>query len=389
LAGINPAHFLIGAHVAKHMSPELRAELLTGAHLSSVDALSAHRSVDSIVRGYDPLSKSVRAAAEWSRQHGAKQAIAKFLPQTLRRSSNVLLATNALLTEALPQYGALGKLALADFRETQGSWVKALAHQKQLAEEFAKGAANPKTMVRYQKAIEETYGNYTHMSPAARKVLSTVAPFWTWMRSAYKFVYLTLPAHHPIQTALLTAAARGTEEERKELGFDKFAERPLPDWLQGGIPTPGGGEIPLSNYNSFGFAGSPIEGAAKALGPQVSGLKNAAEGRNWLGEEIPGSEQGRIPSLLWGIGTSFVPGANLFLHEKSGKKSFGPPPWSQIFPPASPKDAGYIQYQREPKKTITVPDTSAESTGGTDMSSVFGGASNSGVDLSSVFSGGD
>ena len=143
LAGVNPVHFALGVKAAHALSAEQRAELLTGAHYSSVDAIAPHRSVEAVVTGYDPLSKSVRSFADWSRKHGWKQAAVKAGPQMFSRFSHLLLTTNALLAEKLPQYGVLGKAVLKDIRKTQGSWGKAITHLDEAVQDFAKGIEDP------------------------------------------------------------------------------------------------------------------------------------------------------------------------------------------------------------------------------------------------------
>jgi hypothetical protein len=356
LAGINPAHFAIGRKVEKALTPEEKVELGAGAHFSSVEALAPHRSVESVIRGYDPVSKGVRAAAEWSHQHGWKQAVVKFGPKLLADSSHYLMATNAYLTEVLPQRGAIGKIALREFRDTQKSWTKALVHQRALAEDFAKGVKNPDKMIQFQKDLEEIYGNYTRMSPAARKVLSTVAPFWTWMRAAYKYVYVTMPVHHSIETAFLVASANATLEEREHYGLDKQGEKPIASFLQGAIPLPNGGVFPTSNYNSFGFASNPLEAANRLIIPQYRNILESLAGRDWRGQEIPGGEGGKVAAAFWDMATSFIPGANLFAKETEGRKEFSP----HLNLP-HPYDKSYVEYEREPKQTITVPESGGSS----------------------------
>lgn len=360
LAGINPAHFIIGEKVRRSLTKEQRAELLSGAHFSSVEALAPHRSVENVVRGYDPVSKSIRAAAEWGREHGWKQATVKFAPKLLSQGSRYLMAVNALLTEDLPQRGALGKVAAAELHATQGSWVKALRNLGKIGEDFAKGATDPDKMIRFQKQLEEIYGNYTRMSPAARKVLSTVAPFWTWMRSAYKFVYLTMPAHHSIATGFLAASANATREEREQYGLDKEGEKPLPNYLQGSIPLPDGGVFPTANFNSFGYASDPLGAIEKAPFPQIRNVVEDLAGRDWKGDPIEGGEGDRIAAALWDFATAYVPGANLLGEEVEGQKEFSP----HINLP-HPYDEGYVQYKRKPTETITVPTGGGgESSGG-------------------------
>jgi hypothetical protein len=356
-AGINPAHFLLGSKVKRELSPEAQAELLAGAHYSSQAALNPHRSIESVVRGYDPLSKGIRQATEWSHHHGWKQAVVKLGPKLLGKSSDYLIAVNSFLTEDLPQRGALGKLALAEMKDTQGSWLKALVHQKEIAKDFANKAVNPDKMIRFQKDLELVYGNYTRMSPAARKFLRNISPFWTWFRAAYKFVYLTMPAHRPIATAALTAGSRATQPTREEYGLDKEGEKPLPPFMQGGIPLPGGGIFPTSSYTSFGYASNPVEALSKLPFPQFQGVVEALRGRDWKGEPLEGGDSNKILTALWTLGTGFIPGAPLIAEDSEGKRSLVP----HIPNLPHSYDKGYVNYKRTPTQQITVPASGSSS----------------------------
>lgn len=380
LGGANPLHYYLGNKLRKGMSVEHEAELLAGAHYASLGALNPHRSIESLLRSYDPVSKTIKAAATWSERHGKKQMIVKFGPRLLAKSSDVLVKMNAFITEDLPQRAVLGKAALNEFHATQGSWVKALLEQKKLAESFQKGLDDPATMIRFQKALEEVQGNYTRMSPAARKYLRNISPFWTWFRAAYKFVYLTMPAHHPIQTGLLTGAARATKPTREQYGLVKSGEggkNPLPGYMQSAIPLRGGGAFPLASYSSFGYASNPIEAVARLPFPQFQSVIEALRGRDWKGEPLEGGDNNKIATALWSLATAFIPGAPLFAQEKEGKRTLGPqlPSLPHVY------DRSYIEHKRKPTQTITVPKSEGTSSSGgyayPDLGPVMGGGSSS------------
>lgn len=349
LAGVNPAHLLLGVKAHHALNTEQRAELVGGAHFASVEAVAPHRSVESIITGHDQLSKAVRGYAEWSRKHGPAQAAVKFIPEILNRLSHYLVTTNAAVTEMLPQYGLLGKLMLKDIRKTQGSWRKAMTHFDEAVDSFAKGLNDPDKMIRAQKDLEAVYGNYVRMSPAARKFLSTVSPFWTWYRAAMTFTYLTMPLHHSVATAFLAAAANATRAEREQYGLEKGQDRALPSYYNG-IPLPGGRVFPLASYDSFDYASDPIEATAKLPVPQVRNILEALSGRNWKGEQIPGGEGGKVLGALEAAGGNFIPLANTFLQEEEGRPAFKP---HLSVPHVLSK--GQVEKAREPWETISVP----------------------------------
>lgn len=361
LAGINPFHMIVAHQVLKHTTEDQRAELIPKAHFASVEGLAPHRSVESLVKGADPISKGIRRSAEWSRTHGWEQAAVKFAPEILKQTTHYLLAVNAFVSEDLPQRGAIGKFALAEMAKTQGSWTKAITHFNEAAQDFTKGIEDRSKMVDAQKYLEEIYGNYTNMSPDARKLLGSITPFWTWMRAAYKFVYLTMPAHHSIATGVLTGMARATQDEREQYGLDKEGKEPLPNHLQGALPWPKGGIVPFGSYNSFGYASDPLDAVGKVVAPQLLGAPEALQGIDWKGDPIE-KESDRLRAAAFAFAGSLLPGWNLLVHEKEGAIQVGP---SVNLPHV--EDSGYVQYAREPKQTITVP----KSEGGSGSSDSF------------------
>jgi len=384
LAGIHPGHFAVGVKVAHKMDQEQRAQVLAGAHFSSVDALAPHRSVEAVVTGYDPLSKGARQLAEWSRKHGWKQAAVKAAPKLLSSASHYLLSVNALVTETLPQYGVLGKVALKEMRKTQGSWTRAVAHLDEASQDFAKGLHDPDKIIRLQKDLEQVYGNYTRMSPGARKVLSTITPFWTWMRAAYTFVFWNMPAHHSVATGLLAATANATRAEREQWGLNREGNEPVPTYYQG-IPLPDGGVVPLANYNSFDFASDPLGAVARLPFPQIRNMAEALAGRDWKGDEIKGGEGNRLAAAVWAAAGAFVPFVNTLTEEQEGHKVFAP--HLSLPHEVSPEK---VRKSREPTERITVPAKGSgggSSAGGVDYGKVFSGGGGSSVDYGKVFSG--
>lgn len=390
LAGINPAHLVFGKAAERALSPEDKAKLAQGAFFSSVDVVAPHRSVANVVTADNRLAQSLRDAAEWSQKHGAKQAALKFGPKALSDLSHYFLTTNAYVTEVLPQRGVIGKLAIAEWQATGHSLVSAVKDVQAVADNFAKGvASDPARLIAAQKGIERVLGNYSRMSPAARKVLSNVMPFWTWTRAAYTYVYLTMPIHHPVQTSFIAAASNATRLERESYGLDKQGDRPLPNFLQGGIPDSGDRSVwPTASINSFGFAGGPLSGVTGGIGAQVRTALQAVEGvSGWKQSVIPGSEQDHLIAAGAAVLGGIFPGFNALVEEKNGKKAFNP----HLSLP-HPYDHGYLEYLREPKQTITVPATGSgggsSGAGGVDYGKVFSGGSGSGVDYAKVFGGG-
>ena len=66
LEGINPAHFVIGAHAMKYLTPEEKDLLRSGNFYASVGRFSVHRSAESLFRGNKAWEGAMRAVSEWS-----------------------------------------------------------------------------------------------------------------------------------------------------------------------------------------------------------------------------------------------------------------------------------------------------------------------------------
>jgi hypothetical protein len=354
MAGVTPLDVAAAFKARNALSPERRAQIAEGAHYSSVDKLAPHRSVEAIVTGGNRLAETVREAAEWSHQRGAKQAAVKFLPKAVSGFSNFLLGANARLAESLPTWGLVGKQMRQDIRATQQSWMKSVRLSKDVVDEWAKGLDRPETRIKFQASLEETLGNYSQMSPQARKVLSNAVPFWTWFRAAYKYVYITMPTKRSVQTGLLAALASADQVEREQAGLEKYGKDPVPAWIQGGIPLSDGRIIPTSQYSSFGYASDPLEAVSRAGFAQFSNILEALKGHDYKGDPIEGEDE-RTIAALWGFAGADLPGLNLLFRSEGGKVWFDP---HVSLPHALSRD--YVEYEREPKQTITVP---AESTG--------------------------
>ncbi|MGH2973891.1 MAG: hypothetical protein ACRDLL_03355 [Solirubrobacterales bacterium] len=374
LAGVGPQHFLAGHQLAKRLSEERQAQLF-GAAYSSVEKLSARRTHEDFAGS--ALQGVADAAAAFRAAPGPKQLI-----DLVGKVSHAMLGINSRLTERLPQYGALGKLAMQDVRNVQGQWTALLRLEPKAIEDVVNRLDNPDTLIRWQKGIEEIYGNWSRMSPHARKFLTNFFPFWTWSRAALKLVYSTLPAHHPIQTALLTAAARMTQEEREKLGLDLLGSEPLPSYLQGGIPIRGS-IAPWGKYTSFGYAGHPLESVASGVVPQLRESLAAGEGRDWKGDQLGGDELSHLGAAFGGALGSYVPGFNTvqgLLH--SGPGFLSP---VHVAPPDSLPYLRSLSHSQQ----ITVPEggSGGSSSGGVDYGQLFGGSEGSGIDYGQLFGG--
>lgn len=318
LAGIGPTDIILGRQAIKGrrgipglVDRDLAASesILSGAGYSSVTRQRIHRDARSFegsaLQGY------ARGLEAFSKTPGPKQAYQVFL-----KSRDLLMSLNAALTERLPQYGAIGKEMRRELQATQGRWRHALMVSDDAFKDLLDGLRGTDKQIQYARAVEQVFSNWGKVGRAGR-VLSSIAPFWQWARAATRFVALTLPAHHPIKTALVAAAAEMTEEERKRLGLDRFAEEALPEFLQGSLPFGGGIARNIPKYTSFGVFNDLPEFIGRLFLPQVQSPLEILKGFDWTGEKLTKADGTPIDGLervglaVLVAGEQFIPGLAL------------------------------------------------------------------------------
>lgn len=197
------------------------------------------------------------------------------------------------------QDATLGKAMRTHTDRVMGRDLKMLAklHSQQI-EAFARKASTDRTFeAKLQQATEHVIGRWGKVSPNMRKFLS-VAPFAQWLGAATRYVYVTLPAHHPIKTGILAGVMQMTEEERIRLGLSYFAPvgKQRQGYTMGMLPTDVGKNkygptvsgIRTSHMLSFGTAGQALGGGnlQRFMLPQISGPLTAAFGNSWQGERL-------------------------------------------------------------------------------------------------------
>jgi hypothetical protein len=204
-----------------------------------------------------------------------------------------VFALNKAMEQAF-QDGVIGKQARVQIQEMTGSWQKAVRYQRAAMLDVARGLRNTPNQVRFARAIDETLGKYTRFSPAMRRTTQTIAPFLPWYVNSLRFVYHTLPAKHPVKTALLVNVEREFERDVEA----QRAQVPPGD-LGSAIPTKDGGYVPAARYSPFGaFTGNLPEAALEPFLPQFSTVYELAHGRDWTGKQvtIPGPGRDKQPS---------------------------------------------------------------------------------------------
>lgn len=292
---------------------QLASERMTpGALFASVSKVQPKRLAESFA-GDRLFGDVARLGATVARTLGVRHALHAF-----DRYSKAVFNFEHKYIERLPQYAELNRAARTMVGQTRGEWRRALKAQTPAVRDLVEHGLRDTSYQRYfGERVAATYGNWTRMSPGARRFLSSVAPFWTWARAATKFVFATMPREHPVITGILAAAGQMTREERAKFGLDLQAEVPMPGWLQGSLPAkfPGlpGDTVKLSNLSSYGFFANFPENYATSFFPQGENVVQNLKGLAWNGRQLvdgsgkPAGPWQRVLTAATTIGSSFIP----------------------------------------------------------------------------------
>lgn len=180
--------------------------------------------------------------------------------------------------ESSVYFAALDTEARAEVQSTLGAWHKTLKLAGPAYEDVAKGLLDSNNRARYVDAVDRMRGRYTNLSPSGRTAINSYAPFAPWYINALRFIYLTLPASHPVLTGTAAALVTATSDKRKDLG--------LAPWKEGTVAG--------RDFNRFTPAGIFSGGSDEASGnikslllPQVSGILANLGGKDWTGKDLP------------------------------------------------------------------------------------------------------
>jgi hypothetical protein len=129
-------------------------------------------------------------------------------------------------------------------------------------------------------------GKYQRFSPTMRRVTQNMAPFLPWYLNAARFVYHTLPARHPVKTAVLASVERTFQKDWAE----QYRDTPPGDLMQA-IRLKDGGYLPVGRFTPFGAFGEvSTKGIAQLLDPILPQLSSAirisAAGQNFAGRPL-------------------------------------------------------------------------------------------------------
>jgi hypothetical protein len=327
MEGIGPSNVLRGIRLmakTKKVSPAAADELnarAVGAFMRSQRGMETFRPPNRVARL--PVVKQIAGA--W------------------RGYRDTVYGANGVM-ENLASYGALGKWA---GRQVDGF----MRHSSRGLDELARGMVHTHNQEAAAAFVERVVGRWGKYSPQMRAVLIH-APFVQWLGVALKYVYVTLPAHHPIKTAIAAALDEMSVDERKKLGLyvDPFHNDPgqlAPNQQAGVRAGPTSNVFPSGTFSSFGtgaqFAANPLGTLGNfAAAPQLSTAINMGRyGLDAFGNPIrnpDGSKPTQMDLNLlaaYSIVEPLVPfaSASRRVMERGGSSS----PTSTIFSPRTTK----------------------------------------------------
>lgn len=258
---------------------------------------------------------------------GVSAAIARLRHETpilsdlvngIARARDAAFYANARFIETAPQVTMIGKVARANVRNTLSSQERAMGGMDAAYADLARGLRETPAQMAYHREVARTFGDWLKLGPRERQLLVGYAPFYMWLRSATRFVFFTLPHHHPIKTAMIAASAKATERQRQILGLDLWhkgadPEGPVEGFLQGGLPLKGGGLKATASISSFGVWSDPGANLVHFILPQVSTVLEGGRGLTWTGNR-----------MTWGDGTAVEGPVALLVGAGLAAESFVP-----------------------------------------------------------------
>lgn len=351
--GITPRDMVTGGRLThlydKVMSPEEKnralESIVPGGLGASRRRIDPHRSWEQFVgTSIEPLARAGHAVLV---KPGIRTAHALF-----RRYVDTVFELDSKYIEQTPQYGQLAKATRQELGMTRRQFREAIKAEDPVLMDFLRGQRNPEKIDHMARKIEDVFGNWGKNSPEARRYLNSYAPFWMWGRSALRFALMTLPRDHPMLTGILAATEQMTREERQKLGLDFDGDEPVPGFLQGGIPGPGGGVVSGAGLTTFSVFSDLPQFLANSVTPQAASAINALEGMDWKGDKLvdsegrPASDQEKALAAVRGTAESFVPFLNT-AKSISGHGAAGALP-TREYPPST------VDFLREQENSQTI-----------------------------------
>lgn len=235
--GVNPAEFIGSMQQLKKLDPEAAEQLFN--HPDFADASLSHGEYQVINQGPDAPKP--------------KTPIGKFKNASFRLNNKINEVNRhayvlAKLDKLLSEHG----LSVDKLGGDQAAW------------------AEPAVQKALNAAVEDAMkvmGSFDEMSPVERRYMQRAFPFWAWNRHITALAWRTAIDNPARMMWTMRLGAYGSDPDSD-----------LPSFLKGGIPLPGGLNIPTSSLNPFAdvLGGEPIYTPAGAMRSMSPGIKIGA-----------------------------------------------------------------------------------------------------------------
>jgi hypothetical protein len=329
VAGAGPVSYIRGARVLRRLDPEQRAMLQPGGKSRIPQELLSEggdRTLADEFAGTE-LAKVARAMTAAGRAPGVKQV------RALHRASTefVFNTLNGRIIEATAQKAMLGRI----LKESPLMERRVIGLSDRAIREAADGLKDTHTQVELGRELHRIYGRYSGFSPDKRERIIHWTPFLPWLQNMARFLGHTLPADHPVSTALLADVDAAEEDWRVAHGFSFHGGERRPGFLQGGYPTGPGGEntTRVGRFLPFVPGDTGTGTLVDLVLPQFSGAVAALQGRDPVsGEPVHGkfgpkaSEGEKALAAAVQLIESMVPGVGVAhrVVEKGPNRVFNP-----------------------------------------------------------------
>jgi hypothetical protein len=235
------------------------------------------------------IAKAFRVTSE-RKLLGAPLRAVKGVVDAYSGLASRILSGERQMLEHPAQIAGLGKHANDEARRMMSKSLPVFGAVTDVERQMGKGLLSTEGVDHAARQLVEYWGDWTSASPRTKNILM-VAPFWNWYRNSLRFLYATMPMHHPVKTALLTTLESATAQQRRAMGQGHGATEKLEPEQQGGIPIGGGYIADQQYYTPQGAVTDPSSTLAGLLLPEFSEAYKTLTGSNSYGETLENAKK--------------------------------------------------------------------------------------------------
>ncbi len=252
---------------------------------------------------------------------GAPLRVAKDLGHRYQVVTKNLLDYQRKILEEPQQIAGLGKHLNDESKRLTGKSLSVIKAMQPVQQDLVHGLLDEKNLDAAARSLTEYWGDWTSASPELKKAM-TVMPFANWYKNSLKFIYHTMPVHHPLATGIMVALEDATAAERQAQGqgyggsfIPTLGPAALAERQQGSVPIGDGFVADQQYYTPSGAVAGGLEGALGSLFPYASDSWAILHGTNPLNgktlvnehnEQITGANEKILQAGLASL-ESFLP----------------------------------------------------------------------------------